>query len=136
MCDCNETVAWADGTPPCDAYDDAADCPAERCRWGRDAYVTTAPSHVDCCIPRALCTLGCEEDAGVSLPWRYMTSMFFVLGSLEPQFRTLPERCFAVFGFVCVLIIEGAVAGVLSSILIRMGGAENAPFLSHLKQYL
>jgi CRP-like cAMP-binding protein len=123
LCDCNDSV-WDNNPPLCETYVVAGDCPQDRCRWDRSPYVATVPANTETCIPQVLCEVGCEERADVSLTWRYVTSLYYVLGSLEPKYQTLPERSFAVFAFVCVLIIEGAVAGVLSSILIRMGGKD------------
>lgn len=122
-CDCNDMI-WDDNPPLCDTYVDIANCPQDRCRWDHDPYIATVPANAVTCIPQKLCTIGCEERADVSLTSRYVTSMYYVIGSLEPRYRTLPERGFAIFAFVCVLIIEGAVAGVLSSILIRIGGKD------------
>jgi hypothetical protein len=50
--------------------------------------------------------------------------MWYVFGSLDPKNRTLPERAFALLAYVVMVIIDGAVAGVLSSVMIRMGGKE------------
>ena len=55
---------------------------------------------------------------------RYLSSMSLVFGSLDPVYKTLPERTFAIFAYVVMVIIDGSVAGVLASIMVRMGGKD------------
>lgn len=50
--------------------------------------------------------------------------MCLVFGSLDPIYKTLPERTFAIFAYVVMVIIDGSVAGVLASVMVRMGGKD------------
>ena len=99
LCDCNNAV-WADNPPLCEMYDDAASCPEDRCRWDRDPHIETVSSNTDSCIPRVLCKVGCETHADVSLTWRYITSMYLVLGSLSRStrlFQSARLQCLGLF---------------------------------------
>ena len=40
--------------------------------------------------------------------------MCLVFGSLDPIYKTLPERTFAIFAYIVMVIIDGSVAGVLA----------------------
>lgn len=107
----------------CDTYRDALTCrETERCDFGMSEDFGFVDA--DGCFPRKLCQVGCEVSADVSLAWRYTTSMWYVFGSLDPKYRTLPERTFAIFAYFVMVIIDGAVAGVLASVMIRMGGKD------------
>jgi hypothetical protein len=55
---------------------------------------------------------------------RVPAQMYLVLGSLDPSYFTVPERSFAIVAYIFVVIIDGAVAGVLSSIMIQIGGMD------------
>ena len=119
---------WTDDMLTCDQYNVTVACPTDRCHWASDPDVCPSEnpgcSAVDGCIPKKLCEIGCEEHAGVSLSWKYLTSMWYVFGSLDPKNRTIAERSFALLAYVVMVVIDGAVAGVLSSVMIRMGGKE------------
>jgi hypothetical protein len=41
--------------------------------------------------------------------------MYFVFGSLD-GFGTDSERTFGIFAYICTIMIDGAVAGVMSSV--------------------
>jgi hypothetical protein len=88
----------------------------DRCLWSNSESK---------CEPRKYCTLGCELEGSPELRVRYITSLWSVFGSIDPDVaKTPPERFFAVFAYVCLVIIDGAVAGVLSALMISMGGKE------------
>jgi len=130
--------AWdpVDGVTPasCLTYS-RSNCPDDRCLWGIEADLPS--SYMDdtvlpqtngntlaACVPKKFCTVGCEARAPTSVTWRYITSMYLVFGSLEPVYMTLPERTFALFAYVVMVIIDGSVAGVLASVMVRMGGKD------------
>jgi hypothetical protein len=98
------------------------DCPST-CDWipeGSAPHGTTAAA----CTRSDGCVVGCEIDPSVAMSTRYITSMYYVFNALDGNGRTDGERAFAVFGYIVMVIIDGAVAGVLSSVLISMGGTE------------
>jgi hypothetical protein len=47
-----------------------------------------------------------------------------VLNIVDQGSETLTERCFAVFGFICIILIEGVIAGVMSALMIGIQGAD------------
>lgn len=55
---------------------------------------------------------------------RYITSLYFVFNALEPVYNTTAERIFAVFAELVMALIYGALAGIISSIMIGMRGNE------------
>ena len=61
--------------------------------------------------------------ADIPLSARYSSSMYYVFNALENG-TTDAERMFGVFSFFVVVMIDGAVAGVLSAMMISMGGAD------------
>jgi hypothetical protein len=71
--------AWDGNPPPCDTYNVTVSCPTDRCRWDTDPEVCGGAepgcSVTDACIPKKFCEVGCEKDSGVTLTWRYLTSM-------------------------------------------------------------
>ena len=66
-------------------------------------------------------TLKCVE---VPLGMRYLTSLYFVFNALEPHFATGSEKGFAVMAEFAMAAIYGALAGVMSTILMGMRGNE------------
>ena len=116
---------WEEHPPPavCATYTMESGCPSDRCDWGQsEDFVNTLGE--DGCYPKKLCVVGCELKAEVSLGFKYFTSMWYVFGSLDPKYLTLPERTFAILAYFTMVVIDGAVAGVLAAILIRMGGKD------------
>lgn len=98
------------------------DCPS-RCDWipaASAAHGTTDAA----CIQSDGCVVGCELDPSVAMSTRYITSMYYVFNGLDGNGRTDVERAFAVFAYIVTVIIDGAVAGVLSAVMIQMGGTE------------
>jgi hypothetical protein len=59
----------------------------------------------------------------ISLGTRYMTSMYGVLNIVEGA-NTDAERIFGLVGWFVLIFLEGAVAGLMSSLLIGMNTAE------------
>lgn len=94
----------------CNAIDDT-----DRCAWSGGR-----------CSPRTYCEIGCEQlDERIQLSRRYVAALWMVFGSIDPDVaQTDPERAFAVFAYICLVMIDGAVAGVLSAVMISMGGKE------------
>jgi hypothetical protein len=108
--------------PLCLSFPSEQACMAtDRCQWSeREGYGNKAH-----CNPRQYCKIGCEVARNPKLWDRYVTSLWSVFGSIDPDVaQTPPERFFAVFAYVCLVIIDGAVAGVLSAVMISMGGKE------------
>eukprot|EP01043_Picozoa_sp_COSAG02_P061527 COSAG02_NODE_8290_length_2631_cov_1.917457_2_plen_317_part_00 len=64
-----------------------------------------------------------ETLADIPITARYSSSMYYVFNALENG-STDAERTFGVFSFFVVVMIDGAVAGVLSAMMISMGGAD------------
>ena len=108
--------------PLCQSFlsEDSCNQVSDRCQWSeREGQSETV------CNPRQYCRLGCEDVRHPSIWDRYITSLWSVFGSIDPDVaHTTPERCFAVFAYVCLVIIDGAVAGLLSSVMISMGGKD------------
>ena len=55
---------------------------------------------------------------------RYWTSMYYVLNALDGNGNTDVERIAAVVAYIFTIMIDGAVAGVMSAMLIGMNGNE------------
>ena len=66
-----------------------------------------------------------EEDLeySVSTSTRYIASMYFVFNALD-NFGTDLERMIGIFAYLCTILIDGAVAGVMSALLVGMSGAD------------
>lgn len=64
-----------------------------------------------------------DTMADIPMSARYSSSMYYVFNALENG-TTDAERMFGVFSFFVVVMIDGAVAGVLSAMMISMGGAD------------
>jgi hypothetical protein len=47
--------------------------------------------------------------------------VYNVFNVMDRQSETSTERVFAVFGYVVLIMIDGAVAGVMSALMITMG---------------
>jgi hypothetical protein len=60
----------------------------------------------------------------VSVTERYISSMYYVMNSLEAGYTDL-ERMVAVFAHFLMMMVEGLVAGVLSAMMIAINGAEH-----------
>lgn len=60
----------------------------------------------------------------VGVGTRYVTSLYFVFNALEPHFQTTGEKGFAVMAELAMAAIYGALAGVMSTILMGMRGNE------------
>lgn len=102
------------------------DCPST-CDWipeGSDPMLAPHGTTAAACVRSAGCVVGCEIDPSVAMSTRYITSMYYVFNALDGNGRTDGEKAFAVFGYIVMVIIDGAVAGVLSSVMIQMGGTE------------
>ena len=111
----------ADGFMPCESLalqGSEEDCPSS-CDW-----VPGTDTDAGRCVTSDGCREGCELDPSVAMSTRYVTSMYYVFNALDGNGRTDQERAFAVFGYIIMVIIDGAVAGVLSSVMISMGGKE------------
>lgn len=72
---------------------------------------------------------------------RYTTSMYYVFNALDGANDPTPtdmEKVMAVVALICTIIIDGAVAGVIGSMLISMGGkdAEANDMLRGVKAWL
>eukprot|EP01047_Picozoa_sp_COSAG01_P015151 COSAG01_NODE_752_length_13837_cov_76.381670_21_plen_75_part_00 len=52
---------------------------------------------------------------------RYTAAVYNVFNVMDRQSETSTERVFAVFGYVVLIMIDGAVAGVMSALMITMG---------------
>ena len=117
-----QAMQQGQSAPLCQSFSSEQTCiAADRCQW------STREGHSDTvhCNPRQYCMIGCEIERNPSLWDRYVTSLWSVFGSIDPDVaHTPPERFFAVFAYVCLVIIDGAVAGVLSAVMISMGGKE------------
>eukprot|EP01043_Picozoa_sp_COSAG02_P055844 COSAG02_NODE_6538_length_3509_cov_31.003603_4_plen_373_part_00 len=129
QCDAGE-LQWAESNaramqegqsvPLCQSFRSEQVCVAtDRCQWSQrdngEVY----------CNPRQYCRIGCELEGNPDIWARYVTSLWSVFGSIDPDVaHTPPERFFAVFAYVCLVMIDGAVAGVLSAVMISMGGKE------------
>lgn len=61
----------------------------------------------------------------VSTGTRYITSMYFVFNALDDAGHTDNEKVMGVVALVCTIIIKGAVAGLMSSLLVSMSGKDN-----------
>ena len=61
-----------------------------------------------------------EHTNDVSIGTRYFTAMYYVFNALEPHFQTITEKGFAVFANLVMGIIYGALAGVISTIMMGM----------------
>lgn len=61
--------------------------------------------------------------ADIPIQARYTSSMYYVFNALENG-STDAERTFGILSFFVVVMIDGAVAGVLSAMMISMGGAD------------
>ncbi len=61
--------------------------------------------------------------ADIPIQARYTSSMYYVFNALENG-STDAERMFGILSFFVVVMIDGAVAGVLSAMMISMGGAD------------
>ena len=55
---------------------------------------------------------------------RYLTSMYYIFNALEPHFRTEAELVFAVVAELVMALIYGALAGVISTIMMGTRGNE------------
>ena len=64
-----------------------------------------------------------ETMADIPIEARYASSMYYVFNALENG-TTDAERSFGVLSFFVVVMIDGAVAGVLSAMMISMGGSD------------
>ena len=65
---------------------------------------------------------GNANKNAVSISTRYFTAMYYVFNALEPHFQTSGEKGFAVFANLVMGIIYGALAGVISTIMMGMKG--------------
>ena len=97
-------------------------CPS-KCDWIPAASAPRGTTGA-ACIQTDSCAVGCELDPAVAMSTRYITSMYYVFNGLDGNGRTDAERAFAVFAYIVMVIIDGAVAGVLSAVMIQMGGTE------------
>ena len=61
-----------------------------------------------------------DHTSDVSIGSRYFTAMYYVFNALEPHFQTIGEKGFAVFANLVMGIIYGALAGVISTIMMGM----------------
>ena len=71
----------------------------------------------------------CDGDCGgdalaVTPSTRYISSMYYVFNALDGNGNTDSERMAAVFAYMMMVMIDGAVAGVMSALLIGMSGNE------------
>ena len=65
-----------------------------------------------------------SNDTSVSLRIRYSTALYSVFNLLDRGSETQIEQNFAVFGHTILLMVDGAVAGVMSALIITMQGNE------------
>ena len=65
-----------------------------------------------------------SNDTRVSLWTRYTAAIYNVFNPLDRSSETEAERRFAVFGHVILIMVDGAVAGVMSALMISMQGHE------------
>jgi CRP-like cAMP-binding protein/Ca2+-binding EF-hand superfamily protein len=63
---------------------------------------------------------GAAQANKVPIGTRYFTAMYYVFNALEPHFQTVGEKGFAVFANLVMGIIYGALAGVISTIMMGM----------------
>jgi len=63
-------------------------------------------------------------DFIVSSSTKYVSSMYYVFNALDGNGNTDAERGMAVFAYMMMVMIDGAVAGVMSALLIGMSGNE------------
>ena len=77
---------------------------------------------------RIFCTADCfEQDESLSLGDKYIAAMWSVFNALEPgTSNTSSEKLFAMIGYLVQVMIDGAVIGVFSSVMMSMGGKERA----------
>lgn len=64
------------------------------------------------------------NDMVVSTSTRFISSMYYVFNALDGNGNTNMERMTAVFAYMMMVMIDGAVAGVMSALLIGMSGHE------------
>lgn len=64
------------------------------------------------------------NDTTVTLSVRYYTALYSVFNLLDRGSETQGERRFAVFGNLVLIMFDGAVAGVMSAMMIAMQGNE------------
>ena len=71
---CTEELWELENSTHCGGFQVEAECPAQHCEWEGG------------CVPLRLCRLGCEDRQGsvVALSSKYFTSMYLVLGSMDP----------------------------------------------------
>ena len=64
-----------------------------------------------------------EKDSvsSVSISSRYIASMYFALNPLD-NYSTDLERFIGIFGYLCTILINGCVAGVMSALFVGMSG--------------
>ena len=64
-----------------------------------------------------------EKDSvsSVSISSRYIASMYFALNPLD-NYSTDLERLLGIFGYLCTILINGCVAGVMSALFVGMSG--------------
>ena len=68
-----------------------------------------------------------------ALSTRYVTSLYFVFNALEPVYHTDAEKIFAVVSELMMGLIYGALAGVISTIMMSLKGNEQE-YTMKLKQ--
>ena len=64
------------------------------------------------------------DALAVTASTRYVSSMYYVFNALDGNGNTDSERMTAVFAYMMMVMIDGAVAGVMSALLIGMSGNE------------
>lgn len=65
-----------------------------------------------------------SNDLVVSTSTKFISSMYYVFNALDGNGNTDVERMTAVFAYMMMVMIDGAVAGVMSALLIGMSGNE------------
>lgn len=60
----------------------------------------------------------------VTTSTRYITSMYYVLNALDGYGQTDSEKLMGVVALIFTIVIKGSVAGIMSSMLITLGGSD------------